>query len=453
MLPWILGAIAIAVVGLAWYAYAQRRDKIAGPASAASAAAAGASGAAAPGGATGRRFAAANRVQPVSVARVRRMDLRVTSNAIGNIAAANIAVVRAKVDAELVALHFQEGQRVRAGQLLAELDPKPFRIALAQAEGQLARDQAQAANARLDLERFTGLLAKDAIARQQVDTQAALVRQLQGTVQADQAAVENARLQLSYTRITAPISGLAGLKQADLGNVVRAGDANGLLTIAQVQPVNVVFAVPEAQLAAIQSRLAQGEALPVEAWDRDEKRMLAQGRVASTDNAIDPATGTIKLKAAFPNQDGSLFPNQFVNVRLVLDVQKDATAVPAAALQRGAQGSFVYVVGAERSVSMRAVQAGASDGGWVAVQGDVHPGEVVVIDGADRLREGAKVEVIAPGAASGASAAASDAARGAGGWRRRGASDAAAGASAVAMGAAAAAIGASAAPSGPRPPP
>jgi membrane fusion protein, multidrug efflux system len=403
IVPLLIAALLVVLaVGGGWYAWAQRS---AGGTNGAASAASGASAARGAGAAANRRFGGVNRVQPVSVAQVRRQDIHVTLNAIGNIAAANTAVVRSRVDAELKALHFKEGQAVRAGQLLAELDPQPFRIALAQAQGQLARDQAQLANARLDLERFRDLLAKDAIARQQVDTQAALVRQLQGTAQSDQAAVDSARLQLSYTRITAPISGLAGLKQADLGNTVHASDANGLLSIAQVQPVNVVFAVPEAQLPTIARRLKAGAALPVEAWDRDQKTRLAEGRVASTDNAIDPATGTIKLKASFANVDGSLFPNQFVNVRLQLDTIANSLAVPGAALLRGAQGAFVYVVGDDKSVAMRPVRPGASDGDWVGVEGELQAGETVVVDGADRLREGAKVEVVLPPArgASGSS--------------------------------------------------
>jgi multidrug efflux system membrane fusion protein len=399
--PLLIALLLLALVAaVGWYAWTRSAASRAGTATANAASAPAARGA----GAAGRRFGGVNRVQPVSVGQVQRRDIHVMLNAIGNIAAANTAVVRSRVDAELMALHFKEGQFVRAGQLLAELDARPFRIALEQAQGQLARDQAQLANAKVDLERFRDLLAKDAIARQQVDTQAALVRQLQGTLQSDQAAVDNARLQLSYTRITAPISGLAGLKQADLGNTVHAGDANGLLSIAQVQPVSVVFAVPEAQLPAIARRMKAGEALPVTAWDRDQKARLAEGRVASTDNAIDPATGTIKLKAAFDNVDGSLFPNQFVNVRLQLDTLHGALAVPGAALLRGAQGAFVYVVRDDKSVSMRRVVPGASDGDWVAVEGELQPGETVVIDGADRLREGAKVEVVVSPPARAASA-------------------------------------------------
>lgn len=349
------------------------------------------------------RFGGANKVQPVSVGVVKRQDIRVSVTAIGTIAAANTAVVKTKIDGELKAIHFQEGQVVKAGALLAEIDPRPFQIALAQAQGQLARDQAQLQNARLDAERFRDLLAKDGIAKQQVDTQDALVRQLQGTVQSDQAQVDSAKLQLSYTRITAPISGRLGLKQADLGNVLHASDANGLISIAQTQPVNVVFAVPDTQLPQITRQFKAGQALPVEAWDRDQKLKLADGKVASTDNAIDPTTGTIKLKAQFANLDGGLFPNQSVNVRLQLNVLQDSLAVPSAAVLRGAKGTYVYVVNADKTVSTQVVRAGAGDGDWVSVQGDLQPGQQVVVDGTDRLREGAQIDIITPGVAASAS--------------------------------------------------
>ncbi|CAH0352961.1 MdtA/MuxA family multidrug efflux RND transporter periplasmic adaptor subunit [Aquabacterium sp. CECT 9606] len=349
------------------------------------------------------RFGGASKVQPVSVGVVKRQDIRVSVTAIGTIAAANTAVVKAKIDGELKAIHFQEGQVVKAGALLAEIDPRPFQIALAQAQGQLARDQAQLQNAKLDAERFRDLLAKDGIAKQQVDTQDALVRQLQGTVQSDQAQVDSAKLQLSYTRITAPISGRLGLKQADLGNVLHASDANGLISIAQTQPVNVVFAVPDTQLPQITRQFKAGQALPVEAWDREQKVKLADGKVATTDNAIDATTGTIKLKAQFPNLDGGLFPNQSVNVRLQLNVLEDSLAVPGAAVLRGAKGTYVYVVNADKTVSAKVVRAGANDGDWVSVQGDLQPGQQVVVDGTDRLREGAQIDIITPGAAASAS--------------------------------------------------
>lgn len=384
-----------------------------------------AGGASAPGG-SGRRFGGANRVQPVTVAAVRKQDIRVVQAAIGNIAALNTAVVRARVDGELKAIRFKEGQQVRAGQLLAEIDPRSYEVALAQAQGQFARDQAQLRNAQLDLERYKELLAKDSIARQQVDTQEALVRQLQGTVQVDQAQVDNARLQLSYTKVTAPISGRLGLKQADLGNIIRSGDAAGLVSITQTQPISVVFAVPEANLTQITRQLKANTPLVVEAWDREQRNRLATGKVSTTDNAIDPVTGTIKLKAEFANADGNLFPNQFTNIRLQLDMLEGVLSVPNSAVQRGAIGTFVYVVKEDGSVTVRRIRVGTVDGEWVSVQGELAPGDKVVTDGADRLREGAKVEVITPPTRQ--------AGPGEGGGRRR---DAAAGAGAGAAASAA----------------
>ena len=342
------------------------------------------------------RFGASDRAQPVSVATVQQRDIRVTVNAIGTIAANNTAIVRARVDGELKAIFFKEGQSVQAGQLLAQIDPRPFQIALTQAQGTLSRDQALLRNAQLDLQRYRDLLAKDAAPKQQADTQEALVQQLQGTVLSDQANVDNAQLQLSYTRVVAPISGLTGLKQADLGNVVHAADANGLVSITQTQPVNVVFSVPDMNLPRIRQQLKSNTSMRVEARGRDQKTLLAEGQVSSTDNAIDTTTGTIKVKAQFANGDNSLFPNQFVNVRLQLDTIAGTLAVPSAAVQRGAPGTFVYVAADNGVVAMRPVKAGAADGDWVAIESDLKAGDKVVTDGADRLRDGAKVEVITP---------------------------------------------------------
>lgn len=346
-------------------------------------------------GAGARRFGAGNRPQPVSARAAKRQDLRVSVNAIGTITALNTATVRARVDGELRRILFREGQQVKAGDLLAEIDPRAYEVALAQMQGQLQRDAAQLKNAELDLARYRDLLAKDSIAKQQVDTQEALVGQLKGTVLSDQAQVDNARLQLSYTRVTAPISGRLGLRQVDLGNIVHASDTTGLVTITQTQPIAVVFAVPEAYLPQINQRLqAKGGVLGVEAWDREQRRRLAQGRVLTTDNAIDTTTGTIKLKAEFPNADGTLFPNQFVNIRLQLDTLPNALVAPNNAIQRGSMGTFVYLVKEDGTVTLRKVSTGAVDGDWVAIEGEVEPGDRLVTDGADRLREGAKVEVI-----------------------------------------------------------
>ncbi|MES2877788.1 MAG: MdtA/MuxA family multidrug efflux RND transporter periplasmic adaptor subunit [Pseudomonadota bacterium] len=397
----VLVALVLTGLGAWWWAH---RSSSAGNADSASpGVATGASAPASAAGGSGRRFGGSNRVQPVSVTAAKRQDIRVILSAIGNISALNTATVRTHVDGELKAIRFKEGQSVRAGAVLVEIDPRNYEIGLAQAQGQLARDVAQLRNAQLDLVRYKDLLAKDSIAKQQVETQDALVRQLAGTVQTDQAQVDSARLQLSYTKVTAPISGRLGLKQVDLGNVVHAADATGLVSITQTQPIAVVFAVPEANLRQISSQLKAGQALVVEAWDREQKVKLAVGQVSSTDNAIDIATGTLKLKAEFPNKDNELFPNQFVNVRLQVDALNDALVVPTSATQRGAQGTYVYVVKDDGTVSMRRVRLGATEGDWTSVQGELAAGERVVTDGADRLRDGAKVEVIAaPARAAGA---------------------------------------------------
>ena len=347
-----------------------------------------------PSGRPGKGGGEGSRSTPVSVGEVRLMDIRYTVQAAGTLVALNTAVVRAKVDGELKALRFTEGQLVQAGQVLAEIDARPFEAQLNQAQGQFARDAALMKNAELDLQRYQDLLSKDAIARQQVETQAALVRQLQGTVQADQAQIDLAKLQLSYTRVTAPISGRLGLKQVELGSLVRSSDPNGLVNITQTQPMAVVFSVPEMHVPLIMRKLKAGQALPVEAWDRDQKIRLAQGRVSTTDNAIDVTTSTLRLKATLDNRDGSLFPNQFAHIRLQLDTLKNVLAVPAQAVQRGAAGTFVYVVQADNTVQVQTVQLEAVEGDWQAVKADLKAGQQVVTDGADRLRSGSVVEVV-----------------------------------------------------------
>lgn len=389
--PWLIGIAVLAGGALWWW---KSNSAASGPAGA-DAARPGASATAGGGAGGGRRFAAANRVQPVSVQKVERRDLHVNVNAIGSIAASNTAIVRAQVSGVLQTLAFKEGQQVKAGQLLAQIDPRSFQASLAQAEGALARDKAQLDNARVDLTRYRDLLAKDAIPKQQLDTQEALVRQLEGTVRVDQAAVATARLQLSYTRVTAPISGRVGLKQVDLGNIVQPGDANGIVTITQTQPIALTFAIPSVNVPQVTAKLHAPDGMAVEAWDRGGTKRLAVGKLATLDNAIDPSTDTIKLKALFGNSDEMLFPNQAVSVRLRLDTLAGALAVPPAAVLRGAQGFYVYVVDADSVVSTRTVQPGAVDGDWMAVDGKLQEGETIVIDGVDRLREGAKVEVIA----------------------------------------------------------
>ena len=292
---------------------------------------------------------------------------------------------------------FTEGQLVKAGAVLAQIDPAPFQVALEQAEGQLARDAATLTNARLDLDRYHTLLAQDSIATQLVDQQASMVKQLEGTVKIDQAQVDNAKLQLSYTHIAAPIAGRLGLRLVDAGNMVHGSDANGLAVITQVDPITVVFAIPQDTLPRVLERLRAGDKPAVEAWDREQKTLLARGVLLTADNQIDVTTGTVKLKAQFANADLRLFPNQFVNVRMVIDTVKGAVVVPTAAIQRGSQGTVVYVVGKDSTVSLRAVKTGPTEGAITAIDSGVQAGERVVTDGVDRIREGAKVEVTHPG--------------------------------------------------------
>jgi membrane fusion protein, multidrug efflux system len=321
------------------------------------------------------------------------MDVIVT--ALGTVTPLRTVTVRSRVDGELVRLHFKEGQRVKQGELLAEIDPRAFHMQLEQAQGQLTRDEALLANARLDLERYRTLFSQDSIARQQVDTQASLVRQYEGALQVDRSQVDNARLQLAYTRITAPVSGRLGLRLVDQGNIVRAGDASGLVVITQLQPVAVLFSVPQDGVPAVLKRLNAGERVAVDAWDREQRAKLAEGELASADNQVDPATGTVKLKAQFPNGDDALFPNQFVNVRMTLDRLRDVIVIPSAAVQRGAQGLFVYMVRPDSTVAQRVVKLGPSDAQRVSVSEGLAVGEIVVTDGMDRLRPGASVQTSA----------------------------------------------------------
>jgi multidrug efflux system membrane fusion protein len=288
---------------------------------------------------------------------------------------------------------FREGQIVSSGDLLAKIDPRPFEAQLIQAEGQMARDQALLKNAQLDLQRFRTLWEKAAIAKQQLDTQEALVHQYEGAVKADQGQIDNVKLQLVYCRITAPISGRVGLRLVDPGNIVRATDPNGLVVITQLQPITVIFPIPEDSLSQVLGRLKTGEPLPVEAYDREMRERLAVGSLLTVDNQIDPTTGTVRLKAIFPNQKHELFPNQFVNTRLLVEVRREATVVPSPAIQRGPQGTFVFVVKADQTATVRPVTVGEIQGGEASVKTGLSPGELVVVDGTDRLREGTKVEL------------------------------------------------------------
>jgi multidrug efflux system membrane fusion protein len=379
--PWrslLLFLLALGVIGAVYYVAFYTRGSSADPAAAAK---------------TGKRGPGADMPQPITVGAVAVKDMPVWLPGLGTVVPSNLAVVRARVDGLLTSIHFTEGQTVKAGALLAEIDSAPFQAQLAQASGQLARDTALLENARLDLSRYRDLWRNDSIARQQLDTQEALVRQYEGAVENDRGVVASAKLQVDYTRVTAPVSGRVGLRQVDPGNQVHAADANGIVSIAQVQPITVVFAVPETQVSRISRRMAEGE-LTAEAWDREQKNLLGKGHLLTTDNQIDPTTGTIKLKAVFANTDNQLFPNQFVNARLLLGTRKDATVVPAAAVLRGSQGSFVYTVDAENMVKAVPVMPGITDGNLTIVEGALQPGNRVVLDGSDSLRDGARVEII-----------------------------------------------------------
>src|SRR5438477_6906960 len=365
---WIAAAILVVVVAAAW---AVLRDAGA-PASA--------------------RVDPRNGALPVSAVPAAKGGMDVYLNGLGTATPRNVVTLRSRVDGQLLKVYFREGQVVKAGALLAEIDPRPFEVQLSQAAGQLARDQALLKNAQRDLERYNTLYAQDSISKQQRDTQESLVHQYTGAVATDQGQVDNATLQLSYCRVTAPIDGRVGLRQVDAGNMVRASDANGLVVITQLQPITVVFTIPEDRVPSIMKRLQSGEAVPVEAYDRDQKAKLASGKLAAIDNQIDTTTGTVKLKAEFSNQDSALFPNQFVNVRLLVDVLRDVTLVPTAAIQRGTQGTFVFVVKDDQSVTVRPVKTGPSQGEKSAVTDGVAPGELVVVDGVDKLREGGKVQ-------------------------------------------------------------
>jgi len=345
-------------------------------------------GAAPGGGARGRSGAPI----PVRAVAVRNGSIDVTLDALGTVTARNTVVVRARVDGQLSRVAFQEGREVKAGAVLAEIDPRPFQAALDQAQGQLARDEALLASSRSDLSRYQTLLAQDSIAKQQVDDQAALVGQYAGTVQADRGALATARLQLSWTRVTAPISGRVGLRQVDEGNVVHAADTTGIVVLTQTQPINVVFAVPAERAPQIQRRWKDGAVLQVDAFDRDGRTRLARGRLESADNVVDPTTSTVKMKAVFDNADGALFPNQFVNARLTLATQDGQALVPGSAVQRGTPGTFVYVVNADSTVSVRPVTLGTTNGDTVAIAQGLKADEKVVVDGTDKLRDHARVE-------------------------------------------------------------
>jgi membrane fusion protein, multidrug efflux system len=335
---------------------------------------------------------------PVRVVVAEKQDLPVHLKAIGTVTALNTVTVRSRVDGQLLRVAFTEGEKVKKGQLLAEIDPDPYRIQLAQAEGEQRQNMAQLETARSDFERFQQLFEKKLVTTQQMDAQQSLVNERRGTEAADQARVDEARLQLNYTKIEAPIAGRLGLRRVDEGNLIRANDTEGLVTITQTQPIAVMFTVPEINLQDVVDPLRAGEQLPVEIWDRGASRILERGLLTTVDNQIDVATGTLRLKAEFPNEAERLFPNQFVNVRVRVRVLKDALVIPAAAVQFGSRGTYVYTVVDGNKSTIRDIVLGPSDGTNQAVTKGLSVGDQVVLEGLDRLREGRKVVVVKDGA-------------------------------------------------------
>ncbi len=340
----------------------------------------------------------AGRPVPVLAVAAHTGDMALSLTGLGTVTPLSTVTVRSRVDGQLVQVAFKEGQEVQQGQLLAQIDPRPFQVQLMQAEGQLAKDQAALKNASLDLARFKDLARQGILAQQQLDAQTSLVNQGQASIQADQAQVASARLNLTYSRITAPISGRVGLRLVDPGNMVHATDTGGLAVITPLNPINVVFTIPADSIQRVLARSRKEPHLPVDAYDRDMTQRLAQGELDAMDNQVDPATGTVKLKARFPNKDHALFPNQFVNAKLFVDTLHQAVLIPTAALQRGPQGIYVYVVKPDHTVELRPVAVQATEGDATAIQSGLKAGDVVVTDGMEKLRPGSTVSLAKPDA-------------------------------------------------------
>jgi len=365
---WILLLIAVGVGGALYY---QRQSS---------------------GDASKAKAAAPPRPVPITTAPAHKGDIGVYVEALGTVTPVYTVTVTSRVQGEIMEVHYKEGQMVHKGDPLLEIDPRPYQAALTQAEGQLAKDQATLAEARIDLDRYKSAFARNAIAQQQVYDQEQTVLQDEGTVKNDEGVVENARVNLVYTHITSPIDGRVGLRLVDPGNIVQANSSTTLVVITQLQPITVIFSVAEDYLPQIMKQLRQNHAMPVAALDRTQEQQIASGSLLTLDNQIDPTTGTVKLKAIFPNTDDALFPNQFVNARLLVETQHDATLVPAAAIQRNGQGAFVYVIKPDKTAEMQTVKVGTTDGNETAVDG-ITPNDVLAVSGFDRLQNGSPVAV------------------------------------------------------------
>lgn len=390
---WIVGFILLAGAGYGYYRYFEKAVPVAqvgGPGG-------GPGGGRGPGGFGGFGGGGGfgrNQVVPVRIVPAARQNIEVTLRALGTVTPLNTVTVRPRLDGELVRVYFTEGQRVSKGQVLAEIDPRPYEVQLAQAEGALEENRARLKNAQVDLERYQKLVAEQLIPNQQMVGQEATVRQLNGAIQGNEAQVSSARLNLSYAKIVAPLDGRLGLRQVDVGNIVRSGDQNGIVVITQMRPISVIFTVPEADLPSVLEATRGGRKLQVEAWDRADTLKLATGVLQTVDNQIDTTTGTIKLRAQFDNADEKLFPNQFVNIRLGVRTLENTVAIPTAAVQRAAFGTFVYVVKDDNKVSIQRIGLGPTEGEKVAVTNGLPPNARVVLEGVDQLTEGATVEIV-----------------------------------------------------------
>jgi membrane fusion protein, multidrug efflux system len=332
---------------------------------------------------------------PVGVATVQQRDFPVYLTGLGSVLAFNTVALKSRIDGQIMQVNFQEGQDVREGELLIQIDPRPYQVALATAQANLQRDEAQLQNAKVQYERMKALYAGGVIAKQDLDTQEASFGQYEGTIAADKAAIDSAKLNLVYTRITSPINGRIGLRQVDIGNYVQASSTTPMVVITQMHPIAIVFTLPEDQLQAVRQRMKQGT-LEVNVYSRDDQTKLSTGKLLTIDNQIDPTTGTAKLKAVFENPDNNLWPNQFVNVHLLLETRKDAITMPAAAIQRGPQGTFTYLVDSKNTVQMKPVQIALTQGNVVVVGSGVDPGDRVVTDGQEKLQAGTRVNPQAP---------------------------------------------------------